>query len=178
MDHSLISVRYAKALFELSQEKSIVENVKNDMLLLADQCSKTPSFNDLLKSPVITPSEKKKAFQSIFKEYINEITMNFLYLIIDNQREELLADIARNFIDFYKKQTGLKTATIYTAFPLSDEYLVKVKDLLENELKADIELNINVQEHLIGGFILMVDGKMIDASIFNKLKVLKSKLLS
>ncbi len=178
MDQSLISVRYAKALFELSQEKNIVEDVNSDMLLLIYQCSNTPSFNELLKSPVITPGEKKKFFQSIFENYINEISMNFLRLLIDNNREELLSDIARNFVDFYKKQTGLKTATLYTAYTLSEDYILKVKDILEKELKAKIELNVSVREHLIGGFILMVDGKMIDTSIFNKLKQLKNRLLS
>ncbi len=178
MDQSLISVRYAKALFELSQEKNIVEDVNNDMLLLADQCSCTPSFIELLKSPVITPDEKKKFFQSIFEKYINVISMNFLRLLVDNNREELLSDIARNFVDFYKKQTGLKTATLYTAFTLADDYILKVKDLLEKQLKAQVELNVSVREHLIGGFILMVDGKMIDTSIFNKLKEMKSRLLS
>ncbi len=178
MDHSLISVRYAKALFSLSQDKDIVERVYNDMQILMDQCSKTKAFNDLLKSPVVTPFEKKKAFNSIFAKYIHQITMQFLQVIIDNKREELLEDIGRNYIDFYKNQIGLKTATLYTAFPLTEDYIANVKDLLEKELKTKIELNVSIREHLIGGFILMVDGKMMDASIFNKLKKLKNKLLS
>ncbi len=178
MDHSLISVRYAKALFSLSQEKNIVEKVYNDILLLMDQCLNTESFVKLLKSPVVTPSEKKKVFNSVFKKYINITTLNFLNVVIDNNREDLLSDIGRNFVDFYKDIIGLKTATLYTAFPLEDDYISKVKEMLQKELNTKIELNVSVREHLIGGFILMVDGKMMDASIFNKLKTLRSKLLS
>ncbi len=178
MDHSLISVRYAKAIFGLSQEKNLVEQIYHDMVLLGSQCSNVPSFTEILKSPVISPNEKKKVFQSIFEKYISEITMNFLNVLIDNKREEFLSDIARNFVDFYKKQTGLKTVTLFTAFQLSDEYIDNIKILLEKELNAKIELNVNIREYLIGGFILMVDGKMLDVSIFNKLKALKRKLLS
>ena len=178
MDNSLISVRYAKALFSLSQEKNNVEIVYNDMLLLLEQCSITPALSHLLESPSISPAEKKKVFKSIFETYISEISMNFLNVIIDNKREELLSGITRNYIDLYKKNNGIKTAAIYTATDLSDEYVSKVKTLLEKELKAKVELTVSVRDHLIGGFILMVDGKMMDASIFNRLKMLKHKLLS
>ncbi|MCW3806440.1 ATP synthase F1 subunit delta [Plebeiibacterium marinum] len=178
MDNSLISVRYAKALFSLSLENNNIETIYSDMQLLSEQCSGTPAFCQVLESPNITPAEKKRFFKSTFEKYICETSMNFLNVIVDNKREVLLPSITRNYIDFYKKKTGLKTATIYTAIELSDEYFSKILKLLEKELNAKIDLQVYVKSHLIGGFVLMVDGKMMDASIFNKLKEFKNKLLS
>jgi F-type H+-transporting ATPase subunit delta len=178
MDNSLISVRYAKALFLLSKEKGIVDNVYNDMLIISEQCKNTPNFSALLHSPVFKPADKKKAFNTIFGKYLNPISLKFLGLVVDNRREVLLSDISRNYIDAYKKQIGLKTAFLYTALKLDDDYVNEVRILLEKELNARVELHVSVRDHLIGGFILMVDGKMMDASIFNKLKVFKNKLLS
>lgn len=178
MDYSLISVRYAKALFLLSKEKGVVDKVFNDMILLGDQCVKVDEFKDILGSPIIEPSKKKKVLKLTFEQYVNELTINFLGIMVDNKREALLPSISRNFIDFYKKEKGLKTVTLYTAFELDEDYISNVKTVLEKELNASIELSVRVRDHLIGGFILMVDGKMMDASIATKLKELKKKLLS
>ncbi|GAF02416.1 F-type ATPase subunit delta [Saccharicrinis fermentans DSM 9555 = JCM 21142] len=90
MNNSLISVRYAKALFLLSKEKGQVENVYKDMTMLWDYCNNTEEFNELLKSPVITPSKKKKALKNIFDKYVSDLTMNFLNIMVDNRRELML----------------------------------------------------------------------------------------
>lgn len=178
MDNSLISVRYANALFLLSEEKDIVDEVYNSMLIINNQCKNTPAFNELLDSPIIYPEQKKETLKSIFEKYVSEIILNFLGVIVDNKREPLLESISRNYIDYYKKRKGIKIATLYTAHKLEDTYISSINELLEKEFSAKIELSLVVQEHLIGGFILMVDGKMLDVSIFNKLKELKNKLLS
>ncbi len=178
MDYSLISVRYAKALFLLSQEKEIIETVYQDMILISDQLKDTESFREILKNPVIKPAQKKKSLTSIFEKYVHEITLRFLLVLVENKRESMLDSIARNFIDEYKDRKGIKSATIYTALPLTNDYTDKVQNLLEKEFKCKIELEVSVKENLLGGFVLMIDGKMMDASILSKLKALKNKLLS
>lgn len=177
MDYSLISVRYAKAFFLLCQEKGLTKNAYTDMLLLADQCTNTELFKEILDSPIISTVNKKKAFQSFFQKYIHENTLNFLFTIIENKREQMLPSIIRNYIEYYKEGSGLKSATLYTAKTLDDTYINSFKKLLEKELNSPIELKVKLKEQLIGGFVLMVDGKMMDASISNKLNELKNKLL-
>jgi len=178
MDYSLISVRYAKALFLLSKEKGIVDDVFDDMKLLGYQCGNVDAFQDMLGSPVIESSKKKKVMKLTFEKYVNELTINFLGIMVDNKREALLPSISRDFINFYKEEKGLKTVTLYTAFELDDSYVSNVRIILEKELNASIELRVRVRDQLIGGFVLMVDGMMMDASIAAKLKELKKKLLS
>ncbi len=178
MNDSLISVRYAKALFLLSKEKKEVDHVYEDMKKLSDYLKSSNELISLLESPVITPGNKKKAFSSVFKKQIHELTMNFLNVLIDNKREILLSAIARDYQDFYKAEKKIKSVTLYTAFKLTDDYLQKVKGILQKELDAKIEMKIRVRDNLIGGFILMVDGKMMDASVAHKLKEIKKKLLN
>ncbi len=178
MNNSLISVRYAKALFLLSKEKGQVDNVYKDMSMLSGYCNDNDEFRKLLTSPVITPSKKKKVLRTVFQKHVNELTVNFLDIMVDNRRESILASIARNFIDFYKDEKRVKSVALYTAFQLDDEYLSKIRDLLQNELDAKIEMTVRVRDNLIGGFILMVDGKMMDTTVANKLKELKKRLLS
>ncbi len=178
MNTSLISVRYAKALFLLSKDKGVMEEVYTDMSVLLDYCNNVEEFNELLNSPVIKPGKKKKALKSIFDNRVNQLTLNFLTIMVNNKRESMLASIARNVIDFYKDEKNIKSVALYTAVPLEDEHLLSIKDLLQSELEAKIDMTVRVRDNLIGGFILMVDGKMLDATIANKLKELKKKLLS
>jgi len=178
MNSSLISVRYAKALFLLSKDKGVMEQVYTDMSVLLDYCNNVEEFNELLNSPVIKPGKKKKALNSVFDKRVNQLTLNFLTIMVDNKRESMLASIARNVIDFYKEEKKIKSVALYTAVPLDEDYLLSIKDLLQNELDAKIDMTVRVRDNLIGGFILMVDGKMMDTTIANKLKELKKKLLS
>lgn len=178
MNTSLISVRYAKALFLLSKDKGVMEQVYTDMSVLMDYCCNVDEFNQLLNSPVIKPGKKKQALKSIFDNRVNQLTLNFLTIMVDNKREPLLASIARNVIDFYKDEKNIKSVALYTAVALDDAHLLSIKDLLQTELDAKIDMTVRVRDNLIGGFILMVDGKMMDATIANKLKELKKKLLS
>ena len=178
MNNSLISVRYAKALFLLSKEKGEVDNVYKDMNMLAAHCSKNEDFNELLSSPVITSAKKKKALKAVFEKHVNQLTINFLCMMVDNRRESMLAAIARNFIDQYKDEKDIRSVTLFTAVELDEEYLSGIKDLLQEELGAKVEMTVRVRDNLIGGFILMVDGKMMDATVANKLRELKKKLLS
>lgn len=178
MNTSLISVRYAKALFLLSKDKGVMEEVYTDMSVLLDYCNNVDEFNELLNSPVIKPSKKKKALKSIFDNRVNQLTLNFLTIMVNNKRESLLASIARNVIGFYKDEKKIKSVALYTAVPLEEAHLLSIKDLLQSELDAKIDMTVRVRDNLIGGFILMVDGKMLDATIANKLKELKKKLLS
>ncbi len=178
MDESLISVRYAKALFIVSKEKNIMDILYNDMFILQEQCVKDSEFMKLLESPVLTAGQKKKTFKSIFDKYVNEVTLNFFGILVDNRREGMLSSVSRNFIDFYKEEKGIKSVTLYTAYKLPEDYVLEIREVLHKELNAEIELSVRVRDNLIGGFVLMVDGKMMDASILNRLKKLKNKLLS
>ncbi|SMO60729.1 ATP synthase F1 subcomplex delta subunit [Saccharicrinis carchari] len=178
MNASLISVRYAKALFLLSKEKGAVEQVYGDMTVLLDYCNNVPEFDELLNSPVIKPGKKKKALKGVFEKRVNQLTLNFLTIMVNNKREPLLASIARNVIDFYKEEKNIKSVALYTAVPLEEDHLSRISEMLQQELNAKIQLTVRVRDKLIGGFVLMVDGKMIDATIANKLKELKKKLLS
>lgn len=178
MDYSLISVRYAKALYDLSKDKNITPVVNADMELISKQFIDSKEFITFLQSSVVTASQKKELFKNVFSAHVNEITIKFLLMVVNNGREALLDYIARDFSAMYKKDQNIKTVTFYTAVELDDDYLIKIKAILTKELKSNVELDVIVRKHLIGGFMLMLDGKLIDTSISTKLNNFKKQLLS
>ncbi len=177
MDESKITVRYAKAFFSLAKEKNILDELKKDIELIAQLAEESSDFVLLLESPVIKTSQKIKIMQSLFEGKVNENTLNFLKLIADNKREVHIPGICRNFLALYRQELGVKSAVITSAIPLNKDILAQVKSQLEASFKTDVELDEKVKKELIGGFVLRVDDRQVDASIATQLRKVKEKLL-
>ncbi len=177
MDQSKITVRYAKAFFSLAQEKKQLDTIKKDVDLIFGLCKESTDFRLLLESPVVKTSQKIKLIKSIFTGKIDPLSLNFLELVTSNKREAHLAGICRNFLAMYREEQGVKSAVLTTATELSPELTKEFQQKLEQEYKAHIELTKQVDSSLIGGFVLRVDDKQLDASIASQLKKVKEKLL-
>ena len=177
MDESAITVRYSKAIYSLATEKEIIDSLKNDMELISGACKKSPDFNLLLKSPIIKTSEKSRVISQIFKNKVHPLTLNFLVLITRNNRETFIPAISRDTLDFIRKKKNIKTAVLTTAIKIEKSIIAEIENILEKELGGKIELTSQINPGIIGGLILRVDDKQIDASVDTQLKKIKQKLL-
>jgi len=177
MDQSAISVRYAKAFFSLAKEKNMLDSLKNDIGTISDVCEKSVGFKLLLESPIVKTSKKIKLIIAVFEGKLNELTLKFLNLIIENKREVYIPAICRNFLALARKDQNIKSARLTTATKIDNETFKKIELLLERELKTKVELSEHVNPEIIGGLILRIEDKQYDASIASQLKKIKQKLL-
>ncbi len=177
MDISTIRVRYAKAFFLLAKEKNNLQSFKTDIEKVSNVCSQSADFVHLLESPVIPSAKKKELITRIFKTEVNPLTLNFLLLVLQNNREEYIPGICRNFLELIRKDQNIKTATLVTAVEINPKTIDKIKTLLEIELKAKVELKSKVDSEIIGGLILRIDDKQYDASVTTQLRKIKQELL-
>jgi F-type H+-transporting ATPase subunit delta len=113
MNDSKISVRYAKALFELALEKDKLVEIEADMRLIME-ISLLDDFRDLLSNPVVLPSKKEKIFEIAFKDALNSLSFSLIRQLIRNGREQFLPAIARNFISSSEKHRGITQASLTT----------------------------------------------------------------
>jgi F-type H+-transporting ATPase subunit delta len=177
MDQSKINTRYAKAFFTLAKDKGLTSELRKDAGLIANVCASSIDFNLLIESPIVKTSQKVKAIKSIFTGKINVLSLNFLMLIAENNREKNIPGIFRNLEELYRKEEGIKTAVITSAQPLDDAVLKQISQILEAEFNSKVELSQKVNTELIGGFVLRVEDKQYDASVSTQLKKIKEKLL-
>ncbi len=177
MDKSKINVRYSKAFFSLAKEKDLIGELQKDAELISSVSSSSSDFILLIESPVIPVSEKMKVLKVIFEGKINLFSLNFLLLITQNRREKNIPGIFRVLEELYRKDLGIKTAVLTTAKPLNEALVDQIQQSLEIEFGAKIQLTQNIDEGLIGGFVLRVDDSQYDASISSQLKKVKEKLL-
>lgn len=172
MDQSRIAVRYAKALFDTAIEKNVIDQVKNDINLVAQVCA-DELMAQLIDSPVCKPSEKKKAFSSIFKTKVNQLTLDFLQMVIDNKRERYIVGMCRNFLSRYNSYANIKQAHVVTATTLDSDIVEKIRMAIAKLYNANVELSLAEDPSLIGGFVLRIDDEQLDASISTKLRNVK-----
>ncbi|HVG11775.1 MAG TPA: ATP synthase F1 subunit delta [Flavisolibacter sp.] len=171
MQNPRLGTRYAKSLIDLSVERGELEQVYQDMLYLQALTKESREFLNLLRSPVIKSDVKTKILDSVTEGKVSELTKAFTTLMVSKSRESNLPEIASSFVDQYKSLKGIHTVTLTTATPISEavkaELVAQVRSTSEMQ---DIELEAKVDESLIGGFVLQVGDKMVDASISYDLK--------
>ena len=177
MNLSKISVRYAKALFQVAKEKAILDEVSADMELLFRASTEVDEFYDFLHNPVLPLSGKKAAIHKIFEDKLNPLTMNFLDLIIKNNRLSYIEGVARQYKDRYKEHKGIIEAVMTTVQPLDKSLKDRIIKLIGTKVEQKITLEEKLNPEILGGFILKIEDKQLDASVSTQLNTIKKELL-
>lgn len=164
--------RYAKALLELAIEQNKLDLVAADMSYLTQVNAESAEFAVLLNSPIINSQKKIAVFRELFNQF-DVLTTSFIELIAKNGRESLLAEIAASFTAQLKAYKGIVPITIVSASKLDEGTKKSILQKVEGSVKGQLEVTEIIDASIIGGFIVKIDDKQIDASIssqFNKLK--------
>lgn len=169
------AIRYAKALLELSIENSNLEEVSSDMKRIVDSSNETNDFKVFLNSPVIKTDKKIEIMKVLFIGF-EKLSMSFIELITKNKREYLLIEIAEAYIYLLKKHQKIVPVSIRSARKLEKGTLDEILNKMKSQVEGDFELSEEVDESLIGGFIVRMDDKQIDASVLTQLNRMKQEL--
>jgi F-type H+-transporting ATPase subunit delta len=177
MNESRISVRYSKALFQSALEKKSLERVNQDMILIREACA-VPEAKELLTNPVIRPSKKAEVLHTLLEKELHPLTLALVDLVVKNGRERYLPAIARVFVHETMKYYGITESVLTTAVKIDPKIKNQVSGLIEKLYKTKVDLKENIDDTIIGGFILKVDDNYIDASIRNKLRKIRAELIT
>ena len=171
-----VASRYVKSLLSLAVEKNVVEAVHADMLLFSKVVAENRDFAVMLRSPVIRHEKKRAVLEKIFASKVNPLTMAIIDILTRKNREPLLPAIAMEFHNAYNEYKGIGKAYITTTFPMDKELREQIEQIVKKlSDKKHVELVEKVDKDLVGGFVLNVGDRQIDASIKSKLKTLSMK---
>jgi F-type H+-transporting ATPase subunit delta len=176
MAHSRVASRYVKSLLSLAEEQKVLDQVHADMQLLDSVCKTSRDFVLMLKSPIIKHDKKRDILEAIFKNKVHKITMAIIDILTKKNREPLLPEIAAEFHQAYNVYKGIQKATITTTVAMDNATRAEIEAIVKKlSDKTQVEVVQKVDSSLIGGFVLNVGDKQIDASIKTKLKTLQVK---
>jgi F-type H+-transporting ATPase subunit delta len=174
MSEFRVASRYAKSLLDLAVEKDILEAVHADMNKLLEIERISPDFISLIQSPIVGSDKKLSVITALFGTKVSELTSSFFKLVSQKGRESFLPGIAREFHKQYNSHQGIQLAEVTTTFPIDDALRSEFKRVVrEISGKEKVELKENINDKLIGGFVLKIDDKQLDESISSQLRKLK-----
>lgn len=169
-----VASRYAKSLIDLSKEQGKLDVVKDDMEQFIGVLKQNPELLAVLRNPIMKIGKKKSILKALFEGKIDPMILSFFYILISKGRGGILYDIALEFIREYNEVRGIVHATVISASSLSAEHLQQLQQQIAEQIGAEkVILHNTIDPSLIGGFVIKVGDKQIDASIAGKLNKLE-----
>jgi F-type H+-transporting ATPase subunit delta len=171
MPHPRLAARYAKALLELAIDTKQPEQVRDDMLWLKAALKESRDFLNLLRSPIIKANVKGKAIKAVTEGKVSTLTQQFNTLLVQKNREAILPEIAAAFEEQYKEYKEIRSVTLTTAIPVTDQTKNTIIEKIKQEWGfQNILLEEKIDASILGGFVLQMGDTLIDAGIAHKLK--------
>lgn len=175
---SRISIRYAKALFSLAQDQKKLDKVADDLSDLKGLLGSSDDFNKFVLNPLISGNKKAEILKSLFSGKLDPLTLDFLYLLSNKKRVNVLDEILLKFDALLLKHRNQIVAELTSPSALDDKQLDLIKTNIETMTQKSVLLETKEDASLIGGFTVKIDDIVIDNSVRYQLFKLKEKLIS
>jgi len=174
---TILAKRYAKALFAVSQEAGTSEAYREKLNVLGDFLEKYPEATDALTN-LLYPMELK---ERVMKQLISEVQAdqfmaNFLNLVLQKKRADILPEIATQFQALVDADQNVSRGTVITASEITGDLQEKVQTTLENITGKKVILTTEIDPSIIGGILAKVGDLVMDGSIKTQLAGLNESI--
>ena len=169
-----VALRYASAMFELAREGNVVDAVSGDLGRFDQMIRGSEDLQRLIRNPIFTAEEQAAAVGALLdKAGISGLAGNFIRLVAAKRRLFALPDMIRAYQDLVSDAKGIVRAQVTLAEAPSDKVLNEIKAALRDVAKADVALDVRIDPSLIGGLIVKMGSRMVDASVRTKLNSIR-----
>lgn len=178
MEHSggitaSLAGRYASALYDLAQERSLVSAVEDDLANLAQAIRESSDLAALIRNPEVSRAASAGAVEAVAGLLgLSELTRHFLGVVAQNRRLASLPDIARAFAAIAAARRGEVTAQVTSAHPLSDEQRQELAARLKARERREVKIDASVDPEILGGLVVTIGSRRIDGSLRTRLNSL------
>lgn len=168
--------RYAQAILAVASGEGLLEQVEEEMSLIREMLTGSNALRQFLKNTQITPGEKQKTVMEIFENKVSGVVLQQIALVILQKRGDLLLNIIDELFRLAAESRKKKIGRIITAIPIPETVEKRLEEVLSEFMGTAILLKNSVDSSILGGFILQIDDKIIDASIQGQLGRLREEI--
>lgn len=137
----------------------------------------SPDLDKVFKSPVVSVDEKRHILEKLLKSLgAGKVVTNFCLLLADKGRLPSLRHIATYYGTLLDAEEGIIRGHLLTAVPLDEKKKTELKKLLEKKAGKSLELAFDVDKSILGGVVLSVGDRVLDASLRAQLAVLRDTI--
>jgi F-type H+-transporting ATPase subunit delta len=168
---------YARALFDAARDRQRLDLVREELDDFMASAREVPELRALLTNPEVEPRTKVAVLEQILGD-ADELLRNFLRIVVERGRSGQLDEIQREFERLVAAETGQLNVELTTAFELSDEEARDIVSQIEQASGRKVEATRSVDPDLIGGIVLQVGSRRVDASVRGRLERLRRELVT
>jgi F-type H+-transporting ATPase subunit delta len=170
-------VTYAQSVLELANEQKQAEQIGQELSALKQMLDENPQVREVFTNPAISAEEREQLIGRAFKGNISPLLFNTIGVLNEKNRLGLLGQIAQAYDDLLDQQLGKIEVDLTVAQKLDADQLEKARRQISQALGRDAVVRQNVDDEIIGGMIVRVGDKLIDASVKYQLAAMKKQLL-
>ncbi|NMA02467.1 MAG: ATP synthase F1 subunit delta [Clostridia bacterium] len=176
MRDKTVSKRYAQALLSLAQDKNQIEEYRVQLNQVLETLDTVPILQYIWYNEQLPASEKKEIIKKYFDGKLMDISINFLCILVDKNREKYLKGIIQEYEQIAHLSNNILEIKVGSAVQLSEKDYYKLKDRFAAITGKEIRINLQIMPELIGGIIVKIGDKVIDGSVRKRLALLEKNL--
>lgn len=168
---------YAEALFKAGSDAVKLGEVQQ-WLDAAAAVAANEDVQRIAESPKVTQEQVVSLLESAVQGELPVVAKNFLRTVVENGRLQALPEIALQYRALVNSQKGSADGIVYSAFALSDAALAELRTVLEKRFGRRLNLEVQIDESLIGGVRVVVGDEELDTSVKARLEQMKTALVA
>ena len=171
--------RYASTLLEAASETGVSdEAMRSDLEGLAATLDGSAELSESVANRLLDPAVKRSGLDAVFAGKVQQLTLNFLRLLTERRRAELLSAIAAAAVDILDGRSGMSTAQIRSASALSEEQMQSLRSRLAAYTGRQIRIDAQVDESLRGGIVARIGDLVFDGTVETQLQRLRQRFMA
>jgi len=170
-----LGIRYASALFELSEENGLLSEFFEQAQYLRSTLTDENALS-ILTHPRITAAEKNAFLEKAFSGVLHSDLFNFLKLTVSKNREAFIVPALEKLIGMIRERNNQTTAKVVSATPLSDAQATRLASVLSSKFGKQVDLTVLVDPSVVAGISIQIDGYLMDRTVKTMLKNMKESV--
>jgi len=173
--HDLVTNRYSEALFALAKSRGALDDVSQDIARIGQEMA-SPAVASFVVDARIPQATRREKFELVSAGF-NEITRNFVGLLFEKRREDVLPGIAEAFRARMLDEEGSAEGIVESARPLDTAQIESLAAVIGLKIDRRVTLENRVRPELMGGVRVLVGSNMLDMSVQGRLDGLRDSML-
>jgi F-type H+-transporting ATPase subunit delta len=174
---SAVAERYAAALADVAVERKNSETIKRNLAAFVAAFSSVADLRNALESPALNAEVKRKVIAEVAdKMGLDVAVRNFIYLVVDHRRTEILPEMEEAFLSELNERLGIVDAEVTSAHELNDDDKRQLRTVLEQRTGKEVEARFQIDGALLGGVVVRLGSTIYDGSVRDQLKRLREQL--
>ena len=170
-----LALPFAEALYEAAAAEGRLESTNRDLAAVHQALDASPLLVRFLRNPAFPADAKRRVLASMVSGG-EGLVLNFLNVLVDHGRLDLLSDAAEAFGDRYRREQHELAVSLTTAVPIDDAQAETLRQRLESATGQAVTIRRTVDPSIIGGVVLRVRDLLVDASVRRRLEGLRLSL--